>query len=272
MEQKPLEHEEQSDLQAARAGFGAWWERWGTYVLVVILVIVGGFAAKRWYTHFKTEAHERRWGDLGRETSPKGLQSLADENRGDPVAAYAYLRAGDLLLNQATFPKANDFLPTTTAPASAPASDPAKALSDAEAMYKQALAASPCPKLVAMNSKLGLGTIAEARGNYDAAATEFKVIVAAAASDAELEPIGKQAQARLDYLSRLRVPIVVAPPLPPTSDKDPFKLIDLPKPGSSTPQGPVMPFPSAPSEKPSDKPANKGSETPGTIPGATRAP
>lgn len=254
MEQKPIEQQEQSDLQAFTSGFSGWWERWGTYVLVVILIVVGGFAAKRWADHFRTEAHEKRWGELSRETSVPALKGIAEDNAGTIVEAIAYLRAGDAALSQATFPKAE--LSMATMPATAPSTDPKKALEDAEGFYKRAIASSACPKIVKLNAELGLAAIAEAKGNWDEAAKAYKSLIDA--SGPEFEPIRKQAQSRLDYIARAKAPLVLAPPPAPkpAGSGESFDFLGgLKQPGSGSPSPsiPFVPLP-APTTAPSDKP------------------
>lgn len=255
MEQKPIEQHEQNDLQAFTSGFSGWWERWGTYVLVVILIVVGGFAAKRWYNHFRDEAHEKRWGELSRETSPPALKGVAEDNAGTVVEAFAYLRAGDAALTQATFPKAE--LSTTTMPAAAPSTDPKKALEDAEGFYKRAIASSACPKIVKLNAELGLAAVAEARGNWDDAAKIYKGLLDE--SGDENAAIRLQAKSRMEYIARAKAPLVLAPPPPPkpAGVSDTFDFLGGLKaggaPGNPSPSLPLVPLP-APTTAPSGKP------------------
>lgn len=255
MEQKPIEQNEQNDLQAFAGGFSAWWERWGTYVLVVILVVVGGIAAKRWYDHFRTEAHEKRWGELSRETSAPALKGVAVDNAGTVVEAFAYLRAGDAAMTQATFPQAE--ISATTMPATAPSIDPKKALEDAEISYKKAISSSACPKIVRLNAELGLAAIAEARGNWDEAAKAYKSLIDTAGD--EHAPIRLQAQSRLDYIARAKAPLVLAAPPPPkpAGSGEAFDFLGGLKPGAGSggqsPSLPLVPLP-APTTAPSEKP------------------
>lgn len=251
---QPQFENDDNDLQRFFNHLPEWWDKWGTWVIVVLIVITAGVWLRKYTKEKAVETHERIWGDLSKATSPKELRVIAEENREHPAGALAFQRAGDLFLQDATFPKTDA---PTTSPATAPAkNDPKRSLEDAEAMYKAAINAPRADTLIKLNAQLGLAAVAEAKQDLDAARAIYKQVIDAAAGN---DGIKRQATTRLAMLDRLALPVVFAPEPPPATQPVSSGDVSLPPaliaaPSISATPEPAPAKPSKPAPK-SDKPA-----------------
>lgn len=219
MDQQHRQDLERNDLAEAITGFGSFWSRWGNAVLIVVLILAIGFTAYRFLNVRAREAHENAWADLAAESSPSGFAEIARTHADPTVKALAYLRAGDLLLNQAVLPQDE---PAATPPATQPAEgatppaqpetpakvDPVEALEDALGMYGEALKAAP-NDVIKSNALLGLAAVAESQRKFDEAKWHYDEVVKLAREN--YPQLAARAQARLDMLPSLQTPVEFAP-------------------------------------------------------------
>lgn len=256
----------QNDWESFSDNVRIFWERYGTAVVLALLVLSVSFAGYRLLSAQRENAREGAWADLAYETSPDGLRQVAEEHDDPAVRSLAYLRAGDLLLAQATNPQ-QETTPTETTPegeaATPPAAtvDPKAALDDAGRMYDQALATAQ-HDVYRFNARLGLAAVAETKGEWDAARQHYEAV-----RDGAREPfplLAAQAENRLGLLDRLKAPLPFAPEPPPAAAApasaapaaatDPAApTLDLPIP--SVPQTLIEPSPAPEATDPEAAPA-----------------
>ena len=109
---------EQNDLLSFFGHFGQWWEKYGMGILVVALVVVGGFTAKRYYDAHIDNARDSAYRDLETATSPDAYRSVARDSTDPNIQMLAYLRGADLALAHIVTPEAP--APPSTQPSRLP--------------------------------------------------------------------------------------------------------------------------------------------------------
>lgn len=236
MDSKHRHELEQNDLVVFLTHFNEWWNKYGQMTLIVVLVAVGAFTAMRFYNYNKMQAHENAWGGLAQSTSPESYRATAAENKG-AVKALALLRGADLLLAQATVPQnasedmtaqAEAVKPAAegaaTDPEATPASpvkvsleapkvqDPAAMLEDAGKMYQAVVDDASVHVVLRINAMLGLASVAEAQGKWDAAGQAYDKAYDLAGS--EYVVLAKQASGRKARLADISKPVVFAKDAP----------------------------------------------------------
>lgn len=158
----------ESDLVHAWEKFKVWWARNSTTVLGVAVVAAALILAVRYFRAKAAAERESEQWMLASETGPENFRLLAAETGDDGVEAQANLRGADVILAQIARP------PERGQPALS-AEKRAAELEKAEGMCKSVLSAGRHP-LLAINARLRLATIAEARGNWDQAKAEYQAI------------------------------------------------------------------------------------------------
>ncbi len=237
--QQYQEFDHRDDWQAFKESFGAWWQRYGNKTLLVILVTALAVTVVRVQRIRAQDRHESAWMDLANTTSPEVARTTAPKYD-EPVRSLLYLRAGDMLLAQAAKPR--EETPATPAPAAAKTDTPtdaaagatdaatpsptgssvsvapaevvptAQLLTQAGEMYSQVANNPAVHEVVRLNAQLGLGAVAEAQQNWDAARDAFTAVRDAARG--KYAVLAAQAEGRLEMLPRLRHPVRYASEAP----------------------------------------------------------
>ncbi len=219
---------EENDLEVFLMNFKKWWNKHGTKVVLVLLVAALALFAKQMYDKRQAERQETMWSDLANATSPEAARSLAMSYAEPGYKAKAWLKGADLLLTKAMAPDQTPATPETIGPDGVPVSpvvpvtpvtpaDREATLQQAANYYQGVLDVSGAEVVYRLNARLGLATIAETRGDFDAADKQYEQILTDAGT--EYSAIAAQAKARQAMLTELRQPVKfgpepVAPPEP----------------------------------------------------------
>jgi len=156
MDSKRKHELETNDLKDFLDNFKDFWDRNGNFILIILIVGIGGWAVLRLVGNWKTEANNEAFAALSTATDPDILMTVAADY--ELVHDPALLRAGDLYLDRGRQRMSRD--ETTKAN---------EDLDSAEKAY-QTLIDSTEDKLFLANAYLGLATVAQGRHDWDAAA------------------------------------------------------------------------------------------------------
>ncbi|MEX2212746.1 MAG: hypothetical protein WD768_01375 [Phycisphaeraceae bacterium] len=158
----------ESDLANFLASARKWWGRHQTKVLLLAIVLAAAILALRWSKQSSYASHERSWFELNTEVTAASLSKIADTASDPTIRTLAALRAGDELLAKA-------IRPSSTPETGATPEERSKALADAEALFKGVAKSGPAKDYV-LNAQFRLATIAEQRGQWDAARQLYQTI------------------------------------------------------------------------------------------------
>lgn len=209
----------ENDLAEFLAHFGEWWQKHGTKLTLIVLVIVAAYAGKRLIDARSSTAMEQAWGDLATSTSPESYQFVAQSHDMPAVRALANLRGADLLLAQVTVPP-DDEPNAQTATADAPPdnADPHQALLDAAAMYQRVIDDPAAGLAFKLNAHLGLAAVAESFHQWGQAKQHYNTVVDLAGP--AHAAIATRTRTRLGMLDRLDKPVLFAPDPEPAAEPD----------------------------------------------------
>jgi hypothetical protein len=207
----------ENDLAEFITHFGEWWQKHGTKLTLIVLVIVAAYAGKRLIDARSSTAMEQAWGDLATSTSPESYQFVAQSHDIPAVRALANLRGADLLLAQVAVPP-DDEPNAQAATADAPPNDadPEKALLDAAAMYQRVIDDPSIDLAFKLNAHLGLAAVAESFQQWDQAQQHYNTVLNLAGP--AYTAIANRTQTRLGMLDRLDKPVVFAPDPEPAAE------------------------------------------------------
>ncbi len=211
MEQKPQIPLEEDDLQGSLAKAKAWWDKHGTKVLLVVLVIALAITGKRFYERHLEQQRDDSWGGLASATSPDVSRMLAESYSKPGFQASAYLRAADLLLYRA-FQNTNPNTPTDAAATDPTAPNRERDLTEARSYYQKVLNIAGVSDLFKLNAKLGLAAIAEELTQTNDAKALYLEIEKQAGGN--YPAIAAQARARGAQVDRLARPVQFAREVP----------------------------------------------------------
>lgn len=203
----------ENDLAEFLTHFGEWWQKHGTKLTVIVLVVVATYAGKRLIDTRSNAALEGAWGDLATSTSPESYQFVAQSHAVPAVKALANLRGADLLLAQAVVPPDDEQEAQATTD-----NDPHQALLDAAAMYQQVIDAPSALLAYKLNAHLGLAAVAESFQQWGQAQQHYNTVLDLAGP--AYAAIAHRTRTRLGMLDRLDKPVVFAPDLPPAAEPD----------------------------------------------------
>ncbi len=186
----------ENDLAEFLRHFGQWWGKYGNTLLIALLVVVAVFTGVRMLNAKALTDHEDAWRDLAQTDSPQGLRVVAESYKDPAVRTLAHLWGADALLVQAARPADNE-------------QEQIAALDTAALTYREVIDGDTPHPLYALNARLGLARIAEARGDWDEAAQLYQIVIDQA-GDAN-STIRAQAGRGLAMLDRLAIPVVFGP-------------------------------------------------------------
>ncbi|MEM9882085.1 MAG: hypothetical protein AAF800_04110 [Planctomycetota bacterium] len=195
------------------------WERVGTPLVAAVAVVAIVFAGYRLVTQRAEASKQTAWLDLYGATSPESLELAIDATNSASVRATAHLRAGDLLLEEAT---------------TAGEADAADILTAAAGHYERAIAEAPHP-IYELNALDGLGVVSEAMHDTDAARSRYESLRERATPD--FPYWSDLAEKRLAMLPRLAEPVAFAPEPEPQVEPEPAAATDAGKTDAPTDPG-----------------------------------
>ncbi len=190
-------HENRSEVEEAFDKAKDLWSKYGNYVMIALIVVLGVWAALRLYNYIHlTRANDASSALMSAGTSPEANDVVAgDHDSIEGVAQLASLRAADLYLQRSQQPVAADLS----------AEEKAQALDKAGTRYQQVLDNAEHP-LFQMNALLGLAAVAEENQQWDAARGHYSQ--ATQLAEANYFPsIAAKAKARSALLDQIRKPI-----------------------------------------------------------------
>lgn len=201
----------ENDLAEFLTHFGQTWRQYGNLILTVVLVLVIGFTAMRWFKANAASTQEQAWRDLTETTSPDGYRAVALTNRDPAVRALAYLRGADQLLAQSAAPfKRNDNLSSTDQTiAETSDQDRSSDLDGAASMYEQVIRDEQIHLVYKLNAQMGLAAVAECRHDWGEAREQYEKVSELASE--KYATISQRAKTRATLLDRLNKPVVFAP-------------------------------------------------------------
>lgn len=209
MDKEHKEELQQSDLAEAIKNWKELWAKYGTHVLMAVLIVLAVVVFMRWYGGRETRMLEEAYGVLADSATPRGKQEAAAEFSHVPgFAGQAKLQAADLTLRQA--------LNLTAQPGSAPTPAPTpeemkSKLNDAAGLYQDVIKLNGSP-LQVINAQFGLASVHESLGNFDKAAAAYDAAVAAAGD--KYPHLADTAKRLKGELARISVPVKFAKPKP----------------------------------------------------------
>lgn len=198
----------QNDLQQFFLHFKQWWSKYGTYALVVILLVLVGLVVGRWVGGRQARLLTSANVALAQTTSPAGLYRVA---RMYPIVrSRAYLKAGNIRLREALLGSGGARDAGTEGRRDAggtggqAASGPQRhRLEQAAQAYQNAIEAGGA-KLVVLNARFGLAAVYESLRNFEAASEQYRIIMEKAGV---YKMLAGQARDQLADLSSLKTPV-----------------------------------------------------------------
>lgn len=238
MQSEERDELKQNDLREFLENFGEFWKKSGNTILIIITLVVVVFAGMRIYNTRAEARHENAWADLALTGSPHSFAELAADSPLPQTRAIANLHGADLFLARSL--DADDDADTDTDTDEMPVSE---MLSRAAAMY-QAVLDEDVHEAYKINALLGLGEVALAREDFDAASERFEAVRERAGDAFPLHAgIARQ---RLADMDRLRQPVALAIDPDPAPGAGPGQLM------------PEMTPPMTPDAVPPDTTATEG--------------
>jgi hypothetical protein len=214
------------------------WDRWGTHISVVLIVLCGGYALYQYRTYSHMETNEQAWTDVANSSSPDAYYKVAADHRSSrpAVAASAWLSGADMSLEEARKAAKNPVTDAATGGDVVKAATADDHLSKAYTGYDAVAKMANIDPVYRLNAKLGLAAVSEGKLDWEQAAKLYEAVVADAG---DAYPMLKaRAQARLDLLPRLKKPVVFN-----DTPKLPFPLNTDTLPDGATGNGlELMPF------------------------------
>jgi len=204
-ERKAHEQElEDNDLLRFLTNFRAFWDKHGTTILLMILIVVAvgvGIPWLRGRAEAKREAAGLALVEAAavQEGRSRAFANVAETHTDPPgVAAYALLRAGDAKLYEALGLRETASAPDATRPMLSERT--IEQLNEAAEYYRRAIQAAPEGEnaLLALNAKLGLADIHVSKGAFDEARAIYQQVREGAGE--RYPALAAQAAARLDQL------------------------------------------------------------------------
>lgn len=95
-----------NDLEEFLRNFSQFWNKHGTYIMLVLAALAVIFLGSRLYRTSQYQAHEGAWADLAAASTPEALRDVAMNHREPAVQALALITAADQLLEQIRTPPA----------------------------------------------------------------------------------------------------------------------------------------------------------------------
>jgi hypothetical protein len=184
-----------------------WWTRYGNWILLVLLLISGGFFLKSWMDRSAASAHEQVWTDLGLASSPESYDAIANNYQDKTIKALALLRGGDLLEQRAAAGQQiiSTMRPGATTQPDKVTTDPQADASSAISRYQEVLDMTGVDPLIRYNAMLGMASAYEDQHAWDKAREVYQKLAQTAAKDDAV--IAQRAKNRLEILSRLDEPV-----------------------------------------------------------------
>ncbi len=241
-------------------------QKWSTPVLILIVIVSGGWTALRLLEQRRVETANNAFNEYeavatAQDPLPASLRAVADSYEGiGSVSALARLRLGDVHLSAARrgLEPAAPMDPQGNPENDADVLDESGRLdhlSRAASAYESVLAearGTPAKAILAVNALFGLAAVEESRGDAEAARARYEE-AARAASGAGLIGLPEIAQARIDSLAELperptlptRADLPMLPGFPAPDAPAPAPVIPMPQDDAT---GPAIPGMTAPVE------------------------
>jgi hypothetical protein len=241
-------------------------QKWSTPVLILIVIVSGGWTAMRLLEQRRVETANNAFNEYeavatARDPLPASLRSVADSYEGvRSVSALARLRLGDVHLSAArrglepAAPLDSQGNPENEADVLDEAGREDH-LSRAASAYEAVLAetrSKPAKAILAVNALFGLAAVAESRGDMDGARARYEE-AATAAKAAGLTGLPEIAQARIDSLgelperpelpTRAELPVLPGFPAPDAPTPAPTPVVPTPSDDAAGPALPDMTLP-----------------------------
>lgn len=232
----------ENDLREFFRNFGAWFNKYGTPVLLGAAIVVLAFVGARWFTTKDQRMRNNGWAQLAASAAPESMAQVATEYPALPgLGAYALLEAADLLRREAMLGVG----PDADAPA-APAelTEPQRQdLQQAADYYQRVLSMPDAPLKFKLNAHLGLAVTHVSLGDPDAAREHFRQARDNAGPFQNIAVLAKNRLQALDELP-LSIPLPKKPAVPEATDEP----TDQTDPSPQSPQ----PDDAAPIDAPTD--------------------
>lgn len=199
----------ENDLEHFLSNFGEWWKKYGSTLLLWVLLIALVIVGFNLYGNVRSSSHDAAWDDLALTTNPETYPLVAEDHRNKTVKVLANLWGADAQLQQAL----------TTAQADGAGDNPIGPLAQAEGLYKEVLALTDEP-LYRANAYLGLASVAESKGQFDEAGKFYDQAIATAGE--RYAALKMRAEQRKVMLNRIAEPVTfgrtsLLPPEPPAA-------------------------------------------------------
>ncbi|WP_432799905.1 hypothetical protein [Poriferisphaera sp. WC338] len=228
------------ELQDAIDRLSIFWEKFGSIIMIALILVLGSYAGYNWFKQRAANAHEESWASLVSTNSPASLVALAKSTSNDSISTLAYLRAGDGFLAEGSIPPN----------AETPEDKIADNLQKAADAYSKVMQLSQEPAFT-INALLGLAAVAESQNDWAAATANYDKAIQVA-GNAKLDALKTQAEKRKSLLPGIQPAIEFAPEPPPVA-AEPLvetKLETSATPEAAAPTTPAetIPAPTAPTE------------------------
>lgn len=167
------EHEE-TDFQSFLRGAREFFDRYGTSVLIAILLVVLAIVVVQWYSGRERQLRNEAYSELRLASSPLGKQDVASRYEHVPgLAGKAYLEAADMLLNEALGMAADPMAQQEQPELSDEERE--QRLQRAEELYQRVIDRN-ASDLQVINARFGLASVYETMGDFDSAAEQYEQI------------------------------------------------------------------------------------------------
>lgn len=239
----------ENDLMEFLRNFKEWFNKYGTQVLLVILIAVLAYVGVNWFTGREMRQRQAAWAEYAASATPEGLAQLGDRySRSRPgVAAMSLLDAADLLRREAVLgigPDAQN--PTASGELT---DDQRRTLEQAANYYQRVIDMPGTHLLYQLNAHMGLAATQVSLGDREAAREHYRAAMQASGPYQQIRALAQMQMSRLDQLPA-RVAFAVKPPdaetpegpdspmLPDTPEGDPeIRVPFAPEDGEDTTDG-----------------------------------
>lgn len=279
MDRRHTDIVEGAGLEESRinADFADWLKRWGSPILLAVLVLALGYRGWMWYQDKQTAALDSAFIELDAASQagePRSLLQVASDWDGRATVSHqARLEAADrLMLAYSTnikpggVPGAAEDIPSEQ--------ERADYLAQAERLYQevqQETANAPTRVILHMHALSGLAAVAASRDEFDAAAEHLERVIALAENH-KMPGLAAAMRDRLDAMQSAPVPaalpsqdeiVVARQPAPPAPAEEGFLTPDelLDEIGSTPTEGEPQPEPPT-EEEPGEGGASDETESP----------
>lgn len=260
MDKQELKELEHNDLAEFFTNFRKFWDKYGTPILLILLICVGSWVGLRWWNAQAAEARDNAWGAYYEASSAIAYEQVAAKFANNPtISTLAKVSMADNLMMEAILESDLPFPTDETEDENTSSLSPEKKIERASVLYEEVINTLPhrdLPSLVKLNARMGLAGALEQQRKFDEARVQYESVIEEAGP---YDALRVKAETLLRNLDSLKTEIVFA------DDTADFEDSSTPAPPATTPEMVIPPGIAAPPAAvpavPESAPAEEETET-----------